>query len=89
MKLSGGEQQRAAVARALGGNPALLLADEPTGNLDTRNGESVMELLAELHAGGATIVMVTHDRRFARSAQRIIGLLDGELVSESQAAAML
>ena len=87
MKLSGGEQQRAAVARALAGNPSLLLADEPTGNLDTRNGEAVMELLGELNASGATIVMVTHDRRFARAAHRTIGLLDGELVGESRAAA--
>ena len=78
-QLSGGQQQRVAVARALAGNPSVLLADEPTGNLDTANGEAVMEMLAELHGEGATIVMVTHDRRFARYARRTIGLLDGSL----------
>ncbi|MGB6712935.1 MAG: ABC transporter ATP-binding protein [Candidatus Cybelea sp.] len=77
--LSGGQQQRVAVARALAGYPSVLLADEPTGNLDTANGESVMEMLADLHAEGATVVMVTHDRRFARYADRTIGLLDGRL----------
>jgi putative ABC transport system ATP-binding protein len=77
--LSGGQQQRVAVARALAGHPSVLLADEPTGNLDTANGESVMEMLADLHAEGATVVMVTHDRRFARYADRTIGLLDGRL----------
>lgn len=77
--LSGGQQQRVAVARALAGYPSVLLADEPTGNLDTVNGESVMQMLADLHAEGATIIMVTHDRRFARYANRTIGLLDGRL----------
>jgi len=80
-QLSGGQQQRVAVARALGGDPSLLLADEPTGNLDTVNGESVMKLLDELHADGSTIIMVTHDRRFARCAKRTIGLLDGQLTT--------
>ncbi|MBV8298683.1 MAG: ABC transporter ATP-binding protein [Candidatus Eremiobacteraeota bacterium] len=80
-QLSGGQQQRVAVARALAGEPSLLLADEPTGNLDTTNGQSVMDLLEELHKDGSTIVMVTHDRRFARCAQRTIGLLDGQLTS--------
>jgi putative ABC transport system ATP-binding protein len=79
VQLSGGQQQRVAVARALAGFPSVLLADEPTGNLDTQNGESVMEMLANLNAEGATIVMVTHDRRFARYARRTIGLLDGKL----------
>jgi putative ABC transport system ATP-binding protein len=78
-QLSGGQQQRAAVARALAGNPSVLLADEPTGNLDSVHGEAVMELLAELHESGSTIVMVTHDRRFARYAKRTVGLLDGRL----------
>lgn len=82
MQLSGGEQQRAAVARALAGEPAILLADEPTGNLDTRNGEAVMELLSELHECGSTIIMVTHDFRFAKQARRTVGLLDGQLVDE-------
>jgi putative ABC transport system ATP-binding protein len=78
-QLSGGEQQRVAVARALAGDPSVLLADEPTGNLDSRNGESVMELLNELHAAGSTIVMVTHDARGAQPATRTVQLLDGQL----------
>jgi len=78
-QLSGGQQQRVAVARAIAGDPEVLLADEPTGNLDTTNGELVMELLAELHRAGSTIVMVTHDRRFNRFASRTIDLLDGTL----------
>ena len=81
-QLSGGQQQRVAVARALGGNPAILLADEPTGNLDSSNGEAVMELLRELHQGGATVCMVTHDNRFARHAERTIHLFDGRVVEE-------
>ena len=81
-QLSGGQQQRVAVARALAGKPAVLLADEPTGNLDSKNGDSVMQLLAELHKGGATIVMVTHDTRFARHADRTIHIFDGRVVQE-------
>ena len=81
-QLSGGQQQRVAVARALGGSPAVLLADEPTGNLDSRNGEAVMTLLNELHATGSTIVMVTHDSRFARQATRTVHLFDGRIVDE-------
>lgn len=78
-QLSGGQQQRVAVARAVAGDPAILLADEPTGNLDSRSGEAVMELLAELHRGGATICMVTHDPRYARHAQRGVHLFDGHV----------
>ncbi len=85
-QLSGGQQQRVAVARALAGRPAILLADEPTGNLDSRNGEAVMDLLKELHAGGATICMVTHDERFAQHAQRTIHLFDGRVVEDRMAA---
>jgi putative ABC transport system ATP-binding protein len=81
-QLSGGQQQRVAVARALAGQPAILLADEPTGNLDSRNGEAVMELLRELHREGATICMVTHDPRYARYADRTIHLFDGRIVDE-------
>ncbi len=81
-QLSGGQQQRVAVARALAGHPAVLLADEPTGNLDSKNGEAVMELLDELHQNGATIVMVTHDARFARNADRTIHVFDGRVVQE-------
>jgi putative ABC transport system ATP-binding protein len=82
-QLSGGQQQRVAVARALVGEPAVLLADEPTGNLDSRNGEAVMQLLKELHKDGATICMVTHDPRFAKLAEREIHLFDGQVVSEA------
>jgi putative ABC transport system ATP-binding protein len=82
-QLSGGQQQRVAVARALVGSPLILLADEPTGNLDSRNGEAVMDLLRELHRQGATICMVTHDTRFARHADRCIHLFDGQVVEES------
>ena len=81
-QLSGGQQQRVAVARALAGKPSILLADEPTGNLDSRNGEAVMTLLRELHGEGATICMVTHDPRFARHAERQIHLFDGRVVDE-------
>src|SRR5579875_2168888 len=82
-QLSGGQQQRVAVARALAGDPSILLADEPTGNLDSQNGEQVMELLRELHRGGATICMVTHDPRYARYADRSIHLFDGRIVEEN------
>ena len=81
-QLSGGQQQRVAVARALVGKPSVLLADEPTGNLDSKNGEAVMALLAELHAGGATICMVTHDPRYADFAQRQVFMFDGQIVDE-------
>ena len=82
-QLSGGQQQRVAVARALAGKPSILLADEPTGNLDSKNGEAVMELLRALHREGATICMVTHDPRFARHADRTIHLFDGRIVEEN------
>ncbi|HEY5894924.1 MAG TPA: ABC transporter ATP-binding protein [Chthoniobacterales bacterium] len=81
-QLSGGQQQRIAVARALAGSPSVLLADEPTGNLDSKNGDAVMELLADLHRSGATICIVTHDERFAHCANRTIHLFDGRVVSE-------
>ena len=81
-QLSGGQQQRVAVARAVAGRPSILLADEPTGNLDSKNGEAVMELLRELHREGATICMVTHDPRYARHADRSIHLFDGRVVEE-------
>ena len=81
-QLSGGQQQRVAVARAVAGEPVILLADEPTGNLDSKSGEAVMELLGELHQAGATICMVTHDPRYARHAQRNIHLFDGRIVDE-------
>jgi putative ABC transport system ATP-binding protein len=82
-QLSGGQQQRVAVARALSGDPLILLADEPTGNLDSANGEAVMNLLRELHQGGATICMVTHDPRYSEFADRTIHLFDGRIVEES------
>jgi putative ABC transport system ATP-binding protein len=82
-QLSGGQQQRVAVARALAGKPSILLADEPTGNLDSKNGEAVMQVLRELHREGATICMVTHDARFARHADRTIHMFDGRVVEES------
>jgi putative ABC transport system ATP-binding protein len=81
-QLSGGQQQRVAVARALGGDPLILLADEPTGNLDSANGEAVIKLLQELHQSGATICMVTHDPRYAGFADRTIHLFDGRIVEE-------
>jgi putative ABC transport system ATP-binding protein len=83
-QLSGGQQQRVAVARALAGRPSILLADEPTGNLDSKNGEAVMALLGELHREGATVCMVTHDPRFASFAQRSVQLLDGKIVSDKR-----
>ncbi|MEZ5400310.1 MAG: ABC transporter ATP-binding protein [Bryobacteraceae bacterium] len=84
-QLSGGQQQRVAVARALVGDPAILLADEPTGNLDSKNGEAVMDLLKSLHDQGSTICMVTHDSRFAAYADRSIYLFDGRVVDEHTA----
>jgi putative ABC transport system ATP-binding protein len=86
-QLSGGQQQRVAVARALVGHPAILLADEPTGNLDSRNGEAVMALLRDLHRSGATICMVTHNEDFTRHADRTVHLFDGRIVDESGGAA--
>ena len=86
-QLSGGQQQRVAVARAVGGEPSILLADEPTGNLDSTNGEAVMELLRELHRNGATICMVTHDPRYAQHADRIVHLFDGLIVEEETGSA--
>ena len=83
-QLSGGQQQRAAIARAIVGRPGLILADEPTGNLDSKNGAEVMELLSELHKEGATIVMVTHSHRDAAVADRIINLYDGQIVDRLQ-----
>src|ERR1700755_1847011 len=83
-QLSGGHSQRVAVARALAGSPSILLADEPTGNLDSKNGEAVMDLLRELHAEGSTICMVTHDPRFAKHAEREVHLFDGKVVSEDE-----
>src|ERR1700674_373680 len=85
-QLSGGQQQRVAVARALGGDPLILLADEPTGNLDSQNGEAVIALLRELHKSGATICMVTHDPRYSEFADRTVHLFDGRIVEERMAA---
>ena len=85
-QLSGGQQQRVAVARALAGSPSILLADEPTGNLDSKNGEAVMDLMKDLHREGATICMVTHDPRYTRYAERTVHLFDGAIVEESEAA---
>src|SRR6202007_1039824 len=85
-QLSGGQQQRVAVARAVARDPLILLADEPTGNLESTNGEAVMELLRELHRGGATICMVTHDPRYAQHADRIVHLFDGLIVEEETGA---
>jgi len=82
-QLSGGQQQRVAVARAVAGDPLLLLADEPTGNLDSTNGEAVMDLMRDLHTEGATIVMVTHDPRYAHYAERSVHLFDGRVVEEN------
>src|SRR5260221_847503 len=79
-QLSGGQQQRVAVARALAGRPSILLADEPTGNLDSKNGDAVMQLLDELHREGATICIVTHDPRFTIHARRVVHLFDGQIV---------
>ncbi len=86
MQLSGGQQQRVAVARAVAGDPAILLADEPTGNLDSKNGEAVMSLLQELHQAGSTICMVTHDARYAQHADREVQLFDGKVVEPGVAA---
>ena len=83
-QLSGGQQQRVAVARALSGDPSVLLADEPTGNLDSKNGEAVMEMLRNLHQHGATICMVTHDQRYSSYADRTVHLFDGQVVDESE-----
>jgi putative ABC transport system ATP-binding protein len=86
-QLSGGQQQRVAVARGLGGDPSILLADEPTGNLDSVNGQAVMDLLSELHRQGTTVCMVTHDPRYADFADRTVHLFDGRVVEESKPAA--
>jgi putative ABC transport system ATP-binding protein len=83
-QLSGGQQQRVAVARALVGDPMILLADEPTGNLDSKNGDSVMDLLRDIHQSGATICMVTHDPRYANHAERTVHLFDGKIVDETR-----
>ena len=83
-QLSGGQQQRVAVARAVAGDPAILLADEPTGNLDSKNGEAVMDLLRELNKNGSTICMVTHDARYAQHADRTVELFDGKVVDGAE-----
>jgi putative ABC transport system ATP-binding protein len=85
-ELSGGQMQRVAIARALAMQPDIVLADEPTGNLDSRNGEAVMELLRDLHRNGSTICMVTHDERYSHFAERTIRLFDGRIVEETQSA---
>ena len=82
-QLSGGQQQRVAVARAVAGDPLILLADEPTGNLDSKNGQAVMKLLSELHQAGSTLIMVTHDNAYARLATRTVSLFDGRIVEET------
>jgi len=82
-QLSGGQQQRVAVSRAVAGDPLILLADEPTGNLDSKNGQAVMKLLSELHQGGSTLIMVTHDPAYARLATRTVSLFDGRIVEET------
>ena len=87
-QLSGGQQQRVAVARAVAGDPAILLADEPTGNLDSQNSEAVMNLLKDLHKGGATICMVTHDARYAHQADRTVELFDGRVIDEAAVVAV-
>jgi putative ABC transport system ATP-binding protein len=86
-QLSGGQQQRVAVARAVAGDPLILLADEPTGNLDSKNGQAVMKLLSELHRSGSTLIMVTHDPAYARLATRTVTLFDGRIVEENAPAA--
>jgi putative ABC transport system ATP-binding protein len=88
-QLSGGQQQRVAVARALVGDPMILLADEPTGNLDSKNGDSVMDLLRDIHSCGATICMVTHDPRYANHAERTVHLFDGKIVNETQSTSVV
>ena len=84
---TGGQQQRVAVARAVAGDPLILLADEPTGNLDSKNGQAVMKLLSELHQGGSTLIMVTHDPAYARLATRTVSLFDGRIVEETGSSA--